>query len=133
MDSFREFMFVQSQPYPEMIALIRHLKEMYRLKIAVVSNEGRELNMHRIQAFRLTEFIDFFVSSSFGHLRKPDADIFQMAIDLSQTPTNQILYLDNRPLFVGVAARLGIQGICHIDYQTTRTALANEGLNADPA
>ncbi|GAB3791107.1 HAD family phosphatase [Spirosoma horti] len=133
MDSFREFMFAQSQPYPEMIALIRHLKERYRLKIAVVSNEGRELNMHRIQTFRLTEFIDFFVSSSFVHLRKPDADIFQMAIDLSQTPTNQIIYIDDRPLFVAVAAKLGIQGICHIDYQTTRTALANKGLNAEPA
>ena len=131
MESFQEFMFAQSQPYPEMISMIGHLKETYRLKVAVVSNEGRELNMHRIQTFRLTDFVDFFVSSSFVHLRKPDADIFRMALDMAQVPVTQILYLDDRPLFVSVAASLGIQGICHTDYQTTRTALASFGLNAD--
>ena len=130
-DSFKEFMFAQSQPYPDMIELIRQLKQTYRLKIVVVSNEGRELNRHRIQTFDLAEFVDFFVSSSFVHLRKPDADIYQMAIDLAQTPIDQILYLDDRSLFVDVAASLGIQGIRHVDYQTTRTAFARFGLTID--
>ncbi|GAB4023330.1 HAD family hydrolase [Spirosoma koreense] len=130
-DRFRAFMFDQSQPYPDMIQLIRRLKEMYRLKIAVVSNEGRELNQHRIQTFGLAEFVDFFVSSSYVHLRKPDVDIYRMAIDLAQTPTHQILYLDDRPLFVSVAAGLGIRGICHVDYPTTRAALAALGLATD--
>lgn len=130
-DHFKEFMFAQSRPYPAMIELIRQLKQIYRLKVAVVSNEGRELNRHRILSFGLTEFVDFFVSSSFVHLRKPDADIYRMAIDLAQTPIDQILYLDDRPLFVSVAASLGIQGICHIDYQATRTALARVGLRVD--
>ena len=131
MDTFRDFMYAQSQPYPEMIALIRHLKETYRLKIAVVSNEGRELNMHRIQTFKLNEFVDFFVSSSFVHLRKPDADIFRLALDIAQVPTNQILYIDDRPLFVSVAGGLGIQGICHDNYEATRLALAGFGLGTD--
>ncbi|WP_223860368.1 HAD family hydrolase [Spirosoma validum] len=131
MDRFKEFMFAQSRPYPDMIELIRQLKQTYQLKIAVVSNEGRELNRHRIETFGLAEFVDFFVSSSFVHLRKPNADIYKMAIDLAQTPIDQILYLDDRSLFVSVAASLGIQGICHVDYQTTRTALDRVGLSVD--
>lgn len=131
MDQFKEFMLAQSKPYPDMIALIRELKQTYQLKLAVLSNEGRELNSHRIQRFGLTEFVDFFVSSSFVHLRKPDADIYRLAIDLAQTPKDQILYLDDRPLFVSVAASMGIQGICHVDYPTTRTALARVGLRVD--
>ena len=70
-NQFKEFMFTQSQPYPEMIALIRKLKAKYGLKIVVVSNEARELNSHRIQKFKLYEFVDCFISSCFVHLRKP--------------------------------------------------------------
>src|SRR5664280_1692432 len=33
---FRRFMFAQSKPYPEMIALVRKLKAEYGLKIVVV-------------------------------------------------------------------------------------------------
>ena len=130
MDAFKEFMFARSRPFPDMIELMRELKQTYQLKLVVLSNEGRELNQHRIQTFGLAEFIDFFVSSSFVHLRKPDADIYRLAIDLAQTPIEQILYLDDRPLFVSVAASLGLQGICHVDYPTTRTALASVGLRA---
>jgi putative hydrolase of the HAD superfamily len=74
---FRRFMFAQSKPYPEMIELVRKLKAKFGLKIAVVSNEARELNAYRIRKFKLDGFVDAFVSSCFVHLRKPDADIFQ--------------------------------------------------------
>ena len=48
-EQFREFMFAQSQPYPEMIELVRNLKAQHELKIATVNNEARELNSHRIR------------------------------------------------------------------------------------
>ncbi len=51
-------MFAQLQPYPELIALVAQPKVQYGLKIVVVSNEGRELNEHRIRAFKLNEFVD---------------------------------------------------------------------------
>lgn len=102
-NDFRGFMFEQSQPYPDMIGLMRSLKEKYKLKIAVVNNEGRELNDYRIKKFKLDSFVDFFISSSFVHFRKPDADIFKLALDVAQVPVNEIVYIDDRPLFVQVA------------------------------
>lgn len=131
MDAFRDFMFAQSKPYPDMIALCRQLKETYRLKIAVVSNEGRELNAYRIKTFGLTEFVDFFISSSFVRFRKPDADIFRIALDIAQVPASQVLYIDDRPMFVSVAEGLGIRGICHVDYAATCAELASVGLVPD--
>ncbi|MBC7571369.1 MAG: HAD family phosphatase, partial [Spirosoma sp.] len=128
MDAFRDFMFAQSKPYPDMITLCRQLKETYRLKIAVVSNEGRELNAYRIKTFGLTEFVDFFISSSFVRFRKPDADIFRIALDIAQVPASQVLYIDDRPMFVSVAEGLGIRGICHVDYAATCAELASVGL-----
>ncbi len=94
---FRRFMFARSKPVAGMIELIRSLKTKYGLKIIVVSNESRELNAHRISTFKLAGFVDAFISSCFVHLRKPDADIFKLALDIAQTPARQIVYIENTP------------------------------------
>ena len=125
---FRKFMFAQSKPYPKMIELACRLKARYGLKIVVVSNEARELNSHRIRKFKLDGFVDFFVSSCFVHLRKPDADIFRVALDIAQVPANKVVYIENLPMFVQVAEGLGIRGICHTDYKSTCAKLASFGL-----
>jgi putative hydrolase of the HAD superfamily len=128
---FRRFMFAQSKSYPEMIELIRQLKAKYGLKIAVVSNEARELNAYRIRKFKLAGFVDSFVSSSFVHVRKPDADIFRLALDIAQVPARQVVYIENTPMFVQVAEGLGIQSILHTNYKSTRAKLASLGLQPD--
>ena len=125
---FRRFMFAQSKPLAGMIELIRSLKARYGLKIIVVSNESRELNAYRIRRFKLAGFVDAFISSCFVHLRKPDADIFRLALDIAQTPARQIVYLENTAMFVQIAEGMGIQSILHTDYQSTRAKLASFGL-----
>jgi len=127
---FRQFMFRQSKPFTEMIELVRNLKAKYNLKVFVVSNEAREVNAYRIRQFKLDGFVDAFISSCFVHLRKPDADIFRLALDIAQVPARQIIYIDNTPLFVLVAERLGIRSILHTDYQSTSAKLAAFGLNS---
>jgi putative hydrolase of the HAD superfamily len=128
---FRRFMFAQSKPYPEMIELVRQMKARYGLKIAVVSNEARELNSHRIRKFKLGGFVDFFISSCFVHLRKPDEDIFRLALDIAQVPVEQVVYIENTPMFVQVAEGLGIRSILHTDYKSTCVKLASFGLRND--
>jgi putative hydrolase of the HAD superfamily len=130
-DQFREFMFAQSKPYPKMIELVRNLKAKYGLKIVVVSNEARELNEYRIRTFKLDEFVDSFISSCFVHLRKPDADIFRLALDIAQAKARQVVYIENTPMFVQIAEGLGIRSILHTDYASTCTKLASFGLLND--
>jgi putative hydrolase of the HAD superfamily len=127
-DQFREFMFNQTTPFIEMIEFIQHLKGKYRLKIAIVNNEGRELNEYRIKKFHLDRFVDFFISSCFVHLRKPDADIFRVALDIAQVPAEHIVYIDDLQMFVDVAGDLGIRGIRHENYLSTSAELASMGL-----
>jgi putative hydrolase of the HAD superfamily len=128
---FRQFMFAQSKPFTEMIELVCNLKAKYKLKVFVVSNEAREVNAYRIRQFKLDGFVDAFISSCFVHLRKPDADIFRLALDVAQVPTRQIVYIENTPLFVQIAERLGIRSILHTDYQSTSAKLAAFGLRLD--
>jgi putative hydrolase of the HAD superfamily len=126
-EQFRDFMFAQSEAYPDMIDLIKRLKAKYRLKIALVNNEGRELNSYRIHTFGLNTFVDFFISSCFVHFRKPDADIFRIALDIAQVSPEQVVYFEDRPMFISVASDLGIKGICHHGYENTLLALQNLG------
>ena len=128
-EAFKDFMYAQSQPFPEMIELMKNIKQRYNLRVAVVSNEGRELNAYRVRQFQLNTFIDFFVSSSFVHFRKPDADIYRMALDIAQASPEHVLYVDDRSLFVEVAEGLGIRGIIHKDYKTTQKAMEAFGLS----
>lgn len=122
-EQFKQFMFDHAREYPEMIALVKELKSRFNLKVAVVSNEGRELTEHRISKFALKEFVDYFVVSSFVHLRKPDEDIFKMALNLSQAHPHQVAYVDDRQMFVEVASQLGIKGIHHTSAASTKEAL----------
>jgi len=127
---FRKFMFAQSTPDPDMLALVRELKGKYRLKVIVVSNEARVLNEYRIQKFHLDEIVDAYISSCYVHLRKPDADIFRLALDVAHTPAQQVAYVENTPMFVRIATGLGIRSVLHTDYSSTRSKLASFGLHS---
>jgi len=128
-EEFKAFMYAQSQPFPKMIELMRGLKTQHGLQIAAVSNEGRELTMYRVQQFKLGTFIDFFISSCFVHYRKPDADIYRIALDIAQVHPEQVVYIDDRAMFVEVAQGLGIKGIIHTGDEATRKALEGLGLS----
>lgn len=128
---FRDFMFDQSKPYLKMIDLIIRLKKRYKLKIVVISNEARELNAFRIRKFKLDRLVDSFISSCFVGIRKPDPDIFRLALDSAQTPARAIAYIENTPLFVQIAEGLGIRGILHKDKKITQAKLAALGLRND--
>lgn len=128
MEDFKLFMMQLSHPIPEMIDLFKELKEKYALKLAVVNNEGRELNDYRINKFGLVDFIDFFISSCFVHIRKPDTDIFSLALDVAHAKPEEVVYIDDRAMFVHVAQRIGLNGIVHATIDETKARLAEYGL-----
>jgi putative hydrolase of the HAD superfamily len=129
---FRDFMFAQSKPYPKMIELIAQLKRLHSLKIVVVSNESRAVNAHRIRKFKLDRLADTFISSCFVGLRKPDVEIFRLALDLAQIPVEQVAFIDNTAMFVQIAEGLGMRGILHENYTNTCAKLGSLGLDATP-
>lgn len=128
-EEFRAYMFSRSQPLPGMLDFLAGLKERHGLKVAAVSNEGRGLTVHRVRTFGLSRVIDFFICSCFVHFRKPDADVWRIALDVSLAEKENVVYIDDRAIFVEVAAGLGIKGIVHKDLETTKEALAEMGLD----
>jgi len=122
-EDFKTFIFEQSQPYPEMLQLMKEMKQKYQLKVVVVSNEGRELMIYRADRFKLRELVDFCVCSSFVHLKKPDYEIYQFAIDMAQVKPQEVIYIDDRLLLTQIGAELGLKIIHHQSYHQTRQLL----------
>ena len=130
-EEFRSFMFSVTTAIPEMIDLVCKIKAKYGIKIAVVNNEGRELNEYRIRQFGINKFVDFFISSCFVHFRKPDADIWRIALDIALVKPEEVLYIDDRAMFVSVAEGLGINGLQHKTYEATKANLEKYGFVVD--
>jgi putative hydrolase of the HAD superfamily len=124
-NDFKNFLFAQTRPLPDMIKMFKSISENNSLKIGAISNEGRELTIYRVNHFRLKEIVQFFICSCFVHFRKPDKDIFRMALDVAQAIPEQSLYVDDRELHIEVARSLGMNAIRHVDINVTRKELSD--------
>jgi putative hydrolase of the HAD superfamily len=130
-EQFRMFMISQSHPHQPTIDYFKELKSRYKLKVGAVSNEGKELSEYRIRKFELNTWVDFFVVSAFVHVRKPDEDIFRLALGIAQTPADNCAYVDDRHLFVEVAQKLGIRSVHHLALSSTSAELQALGLSTE--
>jgi putative hydrolase of the HAD superfamily len=126
---FRQYMYSRSEAHADTLAFFIRLKKRRELKVVAVSNEGRELTEHRIRTFDLDRLFDSYISSCFVHFRKPDFDIYRIALNTAQVRPEQVFYVDDRLLFVEVAGSLGIRGIHHTSLEKTRAALKDAGLS----
>ena len=124
----KNYILEQAKPYQDTIDLVQRLKAVYGLKIAVVSNEGREIAEDRIARFHLKDFVDFFIVSAFVHFRKPDLDIYRLALDVAHVQPQQVAYIEDRPLLCEVATELGIHSVLNRNSAETREILAGLGL-----
>jgi len=127
-EQFKEYMFGWSQALDDNVQYFRRVVELNDLTVGAISNEGRELTLHRIHAFGLNEFIKFFISSCFVHFRKPDEGIYKLALDIVQVPPNEVAYVDDRTMFVEIARDFGIHGIRYENQEETSSALQQIGL-----
>ncbi|HUK26167.1 MAG TPA: HAD family phosphatase [Terriglobales bacterium] len=110
-EEFQQAMFSASKPKPEALSLARKLAGTRRYLMGTINNESRELNDYRIQTFGLREIFSLFVSSCFVDLRKPEEKIYRLALDLTQKAAAECCFVDDRPLNLESAARLGMSTI----------------------
>jgi len=127
-EAFTEFIFQQTQPLNDMLEFVFKLKQQYGIRVIALNNEGRELNDYRIRTFGLEKLFDAFISSAFVQLRKPDQEIYTLALDIAFVKPSEAPYIDDRLVFINVARSLGIQGIQHTSLENTRRELLQYGI-----
>ncbi len=129
-ESFKRAVFEAAHEHREMVNTIGKWRREGDLIVALLSNEGRELAVDRIERFQLDAIADLFLFSAFVHLRKPDLAIYQLTADILQLKNEEMLYIDDRENLVAAASSLGITSHRHLDALTTQAWL-NEQLAAD--
>lgn len=110
-EEFKAFMFAQSSPHPDAIALVDRLARIGRHLLATINNEPLELNLYRIQQFGLRRYFAAFFSSCFLGVKKPEDAIFRLALHITQRDPAESLFIDDRPLNLECAGRLGMRTV----------------------
>ncbi len=110
-DAMKMYMYSLSQPLSETLDLARQLAASGKYQMATINNESRDLNLYRIETYRLREVFQFFVSSCFVGLRKPEKDIYRLALEISQRKPEECCFLDDRALNLECVQHLGMHTI----------------------
>ena len=109
--AFIDYMLSLSQPIPEVLEFARSLAGSGKYFMGTINNESRELNLYRIEKNGLRGIFRVFVSSCFVGLRKPEREIYRMALEITQIPAEECCFIDDRALNLECAAKLGMHTI----------------------
>lgn len=110
-EEFKAFMYAQSRPDLETLALAAELAAQRKYLMATLNNESAELNAYRIRQFHLRDSFTVFFTSCYLGLRKPDPRIYRLAADLTQRDLGECLLVDDRALNVDAARKVGMRAI----------------------
>ena len=128
LEEVRTYTYNASTAWPDNIEFFAHIKRDNGLKLALISNEGRGITEHRVGKFGLRELADFMVISHYVHYRKPDLEMWRLALNLAQVTVEESIYIDDREMFSDVARDIGFTALHHTSLETTRSELKKLGL-----
>jgi putative hydrolase of the HAD superfamily len=127
-EEFTAFMFAQSKEYPETRAILTKVARTNKYLVAAINNEPLELNNYRIEAFNLRQDFQAFFSSCYLHARKPEETIFRIALEVTQRPSEQCVFIDDRALNLENPRRLGMHTVHHQNAPQTLAELQSLGI-----
>jgi putative hydrolase of the HAD superfamily len=126
-EAFCDFMFSLSKPFPDVLKFAQALADSGKYFMSTLNNESRELNDYRIEKFGLRKIFRLFISSCFVGCRKPEHDIYRLALETTQIPAKQCCFIDDRDLNLECAAKLGMHTIQMQHLDQLRADLARFG------
>lgn len=128
-DEFKQFMFQQSQAYPEALDFLGNLARTRRYLNATLNNESLEINEYRIRTFHLRDYFEVFFSSCYLGARKPDRGIYALALKITQREPGECVLIDDRGLNLECAQEMGMHTIQFQNVAQLQTDLAKLGVS----
>lgn len=129
-EAFRDFMYSLSQPFPDVLQFAQSLADSGKYLMGTINNESRELNDYRIKKFGMQKIFRLFVSSCFVGLRKPERDIYRLALETTWMTGEECVFIDDRALNVEAAAALGFHAIQMEGLEQLKRELLKLGVGA---
>ena len=106
-----------NRPNLPLIRFIESLKGRY--KIGVLSNAGDATLERLLEWYPFDSFVDAFIISAEVKMAKPDAEIYELALNKLNASAEESLFVDDLPENIEAAERLGLTGILHRDNAQT--------------
>ena len=100
---------VGMEPFPDTVRALRQLQN-FGLRLGVVSDNWPSLD-RRFRTMGLRRYFDAFVISALVGSSKPCERIYRAAVDEIGIPPENLMFVDDRPVNVEAAVKLGMAGI----------------------
>ncbi|HEV7968067.1 MAG TPA: HAD-IA family hydrolase [Candidatus Acidoferrales bacterium] len=127
-EEFTNFVFAQSEEFPETRAVLADVAATGRYLQATINNEPLELNERRIRQFNLRLELKAFFSSCYLGVRKPDEGIYKLALEVTQRGPDECVFIDDRELNLECAQQLRMRTIQFKDAVQLRRDLVASGV-----
>jgi len=108
--------------------ILEELSASNQYLLGALNNEARETNQYRFDRFGLRPLFSVALSSCYLGLRKPDAEIYQRALDILGRPAERVLFIDDREDNAAAAEEAGMKAIVFGGAQSLRTELVTLGV-----
>ena len=125
---FVRFMESQSQPHSTSLEVLAQLKNQGVYRLATVNNESTYINNYRIRTFELVRYFCAFFRSCYLGVTKPNCEIFQKALSISQREGQECLFVDDREENVAAAQQCGIRAVHLPQPDDLADVLSGEGV-----
>jgi len=109
------------RPNTELLAYIKQLRATY--KTAILSNANNGVLNRIIGEDWLQQSFDEVVISAEVGMTKPDERIYQLVADSLGCTPSECLYIDDREIFLGPAAHLGMSVLLYEDFEQLKQSM----------
>src|SRR5580693_5553345 len=123
-EDFKQFMFEQSQPFAASLDFLATLVQPRSYLMASLNNESL------VHKFNLRQYFQTFFSSCYLGVRKPEEQIYKLALKISQREPQECVFIDDRGLNLELARELGMHTIQFQNVDQLRKDLAQLGISA---
>ena len=128
-DEFFAAICAQSKPLlGGALGILEELAAANKCLLGALNNEARETNKYRFDHFGLRRLFKLALSSCYLGLRKPEPEIYMLALNILAKPAERILFIDDRAGNVAAAAAAGMEAIQFEGADALRRKLAGFGI-----
>lgn len=128
--SYEEFIPLFNEIFDEdkdILTVIEGLKKNYKLGLISNTNPIHSSHIEKTYPLIASHFEKLWWSSEAG-VRKPDPAIYQMALDHFSAAPQESVFIDDMPINIGSAKKLGINGILYKGVTSLKRDLSNLGV-----
>jgi putative hydrolase of the HAD superfamily len=127
-DEVTNFIFAGSSEKTDSRQILDELTASKRYLMAMLNNEGREINEYRIEKFGLARNFSLFFSSCYVGVRKPGDAIYRLALDVTRRAPGECIFIDDRLENLVSPREMGMRTIHFQNAAQLRADLAKNGV-----